>query len=459
MVDRKASASMSYQTKALIAEAQASVNQGELVKASDLFQKALEISPENVTALMGLGQTYFRTKTFQQAKTSFNKVLNLRPEHSQAYYGLGMIAQHLGDIPSAISSFRKSIIANPATEDAYIRLAQLLHQNGESFEALKTLEAAQSQFPEDLDFTFMRGKLATSIAPSWHLPMLADAKRNAAYERAIKAVVSPDDIVLDIGTGSGILAMMAARSGAKHVYAVESNTILASSAREIITLNGYEDQVSIIEKHSSQIIIGRDMPEKADVLVTEIFDNAMIGEGILPTISHAWKQLLKLNARVIPKRGIIYGALCSCPSLEMFHHAADVSGFDLSPMRLMAHPLSYTDAEARFDRTPGNIIMSAPFEIKNFDFQREPKLSFSSTINIDVLETGRANAVLLWFDIKLAEGVIFSTQSTEAEQHWRQVNQLLISPRDVSKGQRLKLNVGFNKYFQFNLNVKNKADV
>ena len=67
----------------------------------------------------------------------------------------------------------------------------------------------------------------------WHFDMMADLGRNDAYDRALKALVKPEHVVLDIGTGSGLLAMMAARAGAKHVYAIEANESIAEKARKV----------------------------------------------------------------------------------------------------------------------------------------------------------------------------------------------------------------------------------
>jgi len=413
----------------ILDQAQQYLKLGNVAKAASSFRHVLDKTPHDLTALMGLGKAQYRLRKFEAAKTSFDKILQVSPDHGQAYYGLGMIAEHSGRWPDAIS----------------------FHKMGESYEALKFLKLAEDRFPARSDYRFMRGQLATSLAPSWHLPMLADSQRNTAYAQAIEAQIRPGDIVLDIGCGSGILAMMAVRAGAKHVYAIEKDKLLASAAKEIIELNGYGKDITIIPKLSSEIIVGKDIPEKADCLVTEIFDNALLGEGVLPILSHAWAHLLKVDARIIPNSGTLKGVLCFCPALETYHVIDKVCGFDLSPMEVMSHRLSYTDTEAEFAKTQGNHIKSAPFVIDRFNFQRAPALTFSNMKTIETTKRGPVNAILMWFDLQLSSDVVFSTQVTRPEQHWRQVTQLLDQKLEVKRGQSVKLNLAYDTYFDFRL--------
>jgi len=393
----------------ILDQAQQYLKLGNVAKAASSFRHVLDKTPHDLTALMGLGKAQYRLRKFEAAKTSFDKILQVSPDHGQAYYGLGMIAE------------------------------------------LKVLKLAEDRFPARSDYRFMRGQLATSLAPSWHLPMLADSQRNTAYAQAIEAQIRPGDIVLDIGCGSGILAMMAVRAGAKHVYAIEKDKLLASAAKEIIELNGYGKDITIIPKLSSEIIVGKDIPEKADCLVTEIFDNALLGEGVLPILSHAWAHLLKVDARIIPNSGTLKGVLCFCPALETYHVIDKVCGFDLSPMEVMSHRLSYTDTEAEFAKTQGNHIKSAPFVIDRFNFQRAPALTFSNMKTIETTKRGPVNAILMWFDLQLSSDVVFSTQVTRPEQHWRQVTQLLDQKLEVKRGQSVKLNLAYDTYFDFRL--------
>ena len=81
-----------------------------------------------------------------------------------------------------------------------------------------------------------------------HEEMLKDEVRTRTYEMAImeNKHLFQDKIILDVGCGTGILAMFAARAGAKHVYAVDCSSI-AQQAREIVQINGFADQITVIQ--------------------------------------------------------------------------------------------------------------------------------------------------------------------------------------------------------------------
>eukprot|EP00854_Cymbomonas_tetramitiformis_P026606 gene26606-32675_t len=139
-------------------------------------------------------------------------------------------------------------------------------------------------------------------APGYHYDMLHDNERNRVYRMALEDEIEEDDFVLDIGTGSGLLSMLAARTKAQHVFAVEGDSSLAAAAKDNIEANGLSDLVTLHAKFSTDIQVGwsADIPCKADMLVTEIFDSALLGEGMIPTVTDACKRLLTPEAKVIP---------------------------------------------------------------------------------------------------------------------------------------------------------------
>ena len=131
--------------------------------------------------------------------------------------------------------------------------------------------------------------------PVEHARMLHDDRRTRDYLAAISAAVRPGDVVLDIGTGSGVLAVAAARAGARRVYAVEASDIAEVAAR-VFAANGVADTVTLVPGWSRQI----DLPEPADLLVAEIIGNEPLEEEILETTLDARRRLLKPDARLIP---------------------------------------------------------------------------------------------------------------------------------------------------------------
>ena len=86
--------------------------------------------------------------------------------------------------------------------------------------------------------------------------MLHDQPRNSLYRQGIESTVEEDDFVLDIGCGSGLLSMLAARTSAQHIFAAELDPVLASTAARIIESNGMEDRISIVKKMSTDLVVG-----------------------------------------------------------------------------------------------------------------------------------------------------------------------------------------------------------
>jgi predicted O-methyltransferase YrrM len=109
-----------------------------------------------------------------------------------------------------------------------------------------------------------RGPTRGWADPVEHARMLHDDRRTGDYVEALAEAVRPGDVVLDIGTRSGVLAIAAARAGARRVYAVEASDI-AEVAERVFATNGVQDKVTLIPGWSRHI----ELPEPADLLVSD----------------------------------------------------------------------------------------------------------------------------------------------------------------------------------------------
>ena len=110
-----------------------------------------------------------------------------------------------------------------------------------------------------------------------------DKERTGQYAAAIGAVAA-GRVCLDIGTGAlALLALMAARAGAKHVYAIEANPTAAAAARALVAAEGFADVVTIIEGYSTDVTL----PEKADLLLHEILGEVAGAEGVVHALTDA----------------------------------------------------------------------------------------------------------------------------------------------------------------------------
>ena len=128
--------------------------------------------------------------------------------------------------------------------------------------------------------------------------MLADEVRTSSFMQAILATVNAGDVVVDIGSGTGVLSLFAVRAGASRVYAIEREPVI-DIAREIATHNEMLDSIVFIEGSSRDV----EIPERADVLITETIGNIGFDEGIISWVADAKKRFLKPDAAILPRRG------------------------------------------------------------------------------------------------------------------------------------------------------------
>jgi SAM-dependent methyltransferase len=151
-----------------------------------------------------------------------------------------------------------------------------------------------------------------------HIGMIVDHARTRLFLDAIRRTVRPGDIVLDLGTGTGLLAIAAAKAGAQRVYAVE-RTAIADVASRMFERNGVADRITLIRDNSTAICL----PEQAQVLTSEVLGTDPLSERILESTADAVQRLLVPGARLIPKRLRILARAVQLPKAVIDRHVVD----------------------------------------------------------------------------------------------------------------------------------------
>ncbi len=126
--------------------------------------------------------------------------------------------------------------------------------------------------------------------------MLADQPRMTFYHAAIQRHIQPGDRVIDLGTGTGILAALAARRGAAQVYAIDHSSIL-TTARTLAAANHLE-RVEFISTHSTDF----SLPERVDVILHEQMGDCLFDEAMVANVSDLRDRLLKPGGLILPSR-------------------------------------------------------------------------------------------------------------------------------------------------------------
>ncbi|KAL1530096.1 hypothetical protein AB1Y20_001018 [Prymnesium parvum] len=329
-------------------------------------------------------------------------------------------------------------------------------------------EVALTFSHDDLAFTFEApadararsdGRLrqwAVAPALSYHFAMIAEGVRNDKFEQpllaAIREFIERHDgrrpHVLDIGSGSGLLAMMAARGGAAKVTSVEVVPQMAAIARYIVAANGYADVVTIHNCRSDELPV-EVMGGRADILVSELVDDHLIGDGILQSHADARRRLLVPNPTIIPWGGKVYAW-----PLQM--RLPSPAGVDITPLHVpRCHQvvIPYPYASDKIQRSPPGYHkpLAQPVHLFDFDWGRGPLDTLcderlTNEIPFIFTVSGTFNAIALLFSMQMDMDPEhdYSDFLENPDTHWDQPIRFLPNELRVNKGETLRMIAAHN---------------
>jgi len=372
---------------------------GKTEEAEACFRKAIELRADWTVARLNLGRLLQMNERHADSIEHYERVLEIDPSNARAKNNLGIALEHLGDLAGATAAFQAAIAADAGLVAAHRRLA----------------EVQQRQ------------------VPLWHISMLNDHARNEAYQGALRAAIDSDSRVLEIGTGAGLLSMFAAQMGPRSLTTCEAEPLVARMASKVIESNGLASRISLIPKRSTELQLGTDLPEPANVLVFELFSSELLGERVLASIEDAKQRLLQPGCRVIPASASLMIALFGGERLASNLSVGTVEGLDLSAFNQVIarrQMLARDDLEIE--------LLGDETEAFRFDFEQQKEWVPQCTqIRIPVTVEGRCYGIVQWLRLRVDRTTTFENhpRAQTATSHWRPALYLMPEPVNIRPGQ------------------------
>jgi len=255
--------------------------------------------------------------------------------------------------------------------------------------------------------------------PVWHFAMVNDTPRNQAIECCISALDLKGKTVVEIGSGTGLIALLFAKYGAERVITCEMNANLANLAERVIASTPYADRISIINESSTVAIERGLLPMAPDVIFTETLDCGVVGEGFMP-IAVDIARLAGPNTLILPRLIRQSAALIESESLANLNRATTACGFDLRLLNQYSTG-NYFPVHTELHR---HRLLSPPQVVREYRYLgcRE-----AEAVKVRVTTPGTIHGLLSWFEADFG-GPIVSNEPFSGS-HWHQAFHPL--PEDI----------------------------
>lgn len=261
--------------------------------------------------------------------------------------------------------------------------------------------------------------------------MIADTVRMDAYVRALEKAVTPGCFVLELGTGPGVMAVLACRLGAGRVVAVEPDDVI-EVAHEIARANGVEDRIELRQALSKDI----ELDERADVIVSDLRGVLPFHAAHIESIIDVRKRLLATGGTMIPRRDTLWATIVTEP--DVYRRRIEVwsehgRGFDLNAARKLAVNTWWSH------RVDGSLLLTDSCLLATLDYATIEGPDLEVEAALVVSRPGPAHGICIWFDTELTDGDGFSNAPGAAEAIYSHAFFPLSQPVDVVAGDSVRI--------------------
>lgn len=261
--------------------------------------------------------------------------------------------------------------------------------------------------------------------------MLSDVARMDAYAAALRHTVRPDSVVMDLGSGPGVFALLACKLGARRVYAVEPESVI-SLAREAAAANGFADRIEFFENLSTEITV----PERANIIVSDLRGVLPWFQQHIPSIIDARERLLASGGVLIPQRDILWAAVVEAP--DQYEQIVGPWQNDKFELDLSAAMRMVTNTW-RKTRIRAEQFLVEPVCWTTIDYYEVDAPDICTELSWRAARNGAAHGVAVWFDSELVDGIGFSNHPRAPETIYGNGFFPFLQPVAVNEGDRIRV--------------------
>jgi len=373
--------------------------QNDIEKAQSEFLEAIKYSPDNSEAFSNCGFTYYKKGEYQRAKEMFEKALSFNPENIQAYMHGANLCRDMNDINQALGHYSSIIRLDPKHLEAHLRMAETYYELNIFNEALEFYLKAADIDPTLLTNTFVKAtinQIYTKLFPSNRYSFYNNKELLELYEKWIDKNIDKDKKVLEYSDAEGILSLRCAKNGASNIDLIIVEPFLAMKSAELGRDNALGDKIKMITKEPSDLEYGKEIDQKADILIADIFRGKFPSYRDQLLVKSLKEKFLTKTAQIFPLNIKLMAAPIS--SEELYKEGSAKSSFGLDIKKLhdfrayyLYERLNYFDYD----------LLSDPIEIYNFSLGAMPEESWYKNFSVDIKDTKECHGMVMWFVYEL----------------------------------------------------------
>jgi len=263
--------------------------------------------------------------------------------------------------------------------------------------------------------------------------MIADSDRFKAYSNALSTVLRPNDVVVEIGCGPGLLALLAARTGARKVYAIESEEIV-HHALDLARANGLADRVEFLHGDSRKIRL----PERVNIIVSDLRGSLPFFDHAITSVEDARRRFLAPGGVMIPRRDLLKAAIVDAS--EYYSHL--ISPWRASPFGIdLSHTLSLVLNECYTTYFKADQLLTESKRWCVLDYQAGAATNAVGNFTFQAASAGTAHGICIWFESELADGIGFSSGPNDRRGVYGQRFLPWLEPVSLEAGQEIQVSL------------------
>ena len=271
--------------------------------------------------------------------------------------------------------------------------------------------------------------MADTDVVSFHRMLLADPVRMRGYRAAIHEIVRPGDVVLDVGSGTGVLGLFACQGGAARVICVERTEII-SIAQQLAIANGYHDRMEFMRTDALEAQVG-----PVDVIVSELIGKSVIGQDMTGIVGHCRDRWLRPGGRMLPMAARLLVAPVEEGEFDRKIRLPQPAEFGLDFCAFVElssnRPISL--------RVPAKALLAPGQVVYTYEAATAPLgCQFDATVCYNPERRGRLAGYCAWFTAQLSPSVGLSNAPPGTDS-WDAYVHLLPTPVEVRPGDALEL--------------------